>query len=916
MRAGADAAGSAVHTCVHRRHRRFEALRTLVLADNQLTEVQLNQPRHEMDGASPAVSGSNTVLRRRHHERARLMFPNLSMLDLSKNQLHSVPANIHELTNLSVLNISGNEGICELPPQMGLLNRLWNLNTRGCSLQEPLKTMIDSNKYKTMDVVGYLKSVLEDARLYARMKLMIVGVQGIGKTSLLEQLRAEGTGSYKKRPPEHWAKRMGNKNMNLKTATGTTLSTVGVDIGDWVYEKRVRGHSSHGPVTFRTWDFGGQREYYATHQYFLSRRSLYLVVWRIPDGQKGVNNIQQWLVNIQARAPNSPVIIVGTHYDLIRDKYPANYCEDLQRLIRDRFISLVDADKCGLPRVLDTIEVSCKTRHNIRLLCNLIYDTVYSLKSPGSKERLLDQRIPATYLALEDVISYLATERHFQGRDPVLRGEQYRALVIREMASRFDLRFRDTAELNQATAFLHENGVVLHYDDATLKDLYFLDPQWLCDMLAHVVTVREINPFARNGVMRLEDVSLVFKSSTCAPADAKSYMISLLDKFEVAVTWDGRTLLIPSLLPSEEMLRGGVPGMDVRIPVRSRAWGLRKKSAAAPPADDGQPAPGSDGQCTVSRRAVPQAAVRRLLIMTYFPSGFWSRLLTRLLADDVIVDVIRAFFLVPRQVQQDAVLSSVLAGPAEWRCWQTGIELQYANTTLIRIRELLGYLRYSPDYRKMRLLACQEGQWQEVLTSSAAVLEVTLPNETIVIRRSLPQADDPAAFGIQSVVLEPNPECASKLLAMAVDHIDTLLEDWYPALGTRFVHTSEGRLLVTRLLPCPACLPAAADDADGMEPPPSPPPPPPPSPPPSPTLPADQECILVSYSSRHVQCPAHGPLLLAQVAPDTVFLDVGERRLVRPESIQRGPMLGRGAFGFVFRASCRSRHDGRMMDVA
>lgn len=43
-----------------------------------------------------------------------------------------------------------------------------------------------------MDIVGYLKSVLEDARPYARMKLMIVGVQGIGKTSLLEQLRQEG----------------------------------------------------------------------------------------------------------------------------------------------------------------------------------------------------------------------------------------------------------------------------------------------------------------------------------------------------------------------------------------------------------------------------------------------------------------------------------------------------------------------------------------------------------------------------------------------------------------------------------------------------------------------------------------------------------------------------------------------------
>lgn len=81
---------------------------------------------------------------------------------------------------------------------MGLLSRLWNLNTRGTTLQEPLKSMIDSKKYKTMDIIGYLKSVLEDAKPYARMKLMIVGVQGIGKTSLLEQLRQEGLS--RKRP--------------------------------------------------------------------------------------------------------------------------------------------------------------------------------------------------------------------------------------------------------------------------------------------------------------------------------------------------------------------------------------------------------------------------------------------------------------------------------------------------------------------------------------------------------------------------------------------------------------------------------------------------------------------------------------------------------------------------------------------
>jgi hypothetical protein len=31
-----------------------------------------------------------------------------------------------------------------------------------------------------------------------------------------------------------------------------------------------------------------------------------------------MNEIQQWLINIQARAPNSPVIIVGTHLDEVK----------------------------------------------------------------------------------------------------------------------------------------------------------------------------------------------------------------------------------------------------------------------------------------------------------------------------------------------------------------------------------------------------------------------------------------------------------------------------------------------------------------------------------------------------------------------------------------------------------------------
>lgn len=44
---------------------------------------------------------------------------------------------------------------------------------------------------------------------------------------------------------------MGNKNINQKTSRGTNMSTVGVDIGDWAYEKRGRAQNSYGPVVFR-----------------------------------------------------------------------------------------------------------------------------------------------------------------------------------------------------------------------------------------------------------------------------------------------------------------------------------------------------------------------------------------------------------------------------------------------------------------------------------------------------------------------------------------------------------------------------------------------------------------------------------------------------------------------------------------
>uniref|UniRef100_A0A2H1VY93 SFRICE_009338 n=1 Tax=Spodoptera frugiperda TaxID=7108 RepID=A0A2H1VY93_SPOFR len=232
----------------------FRVWVSCILANNLLTRIQLTT---DDDGLSSAAQEDSTTddddeWNTGSPLKGRLLFPLLSMLDVSCNLLRGIPPAIHELTNLSVLNISGNKDITDLPPQMGLLSRLWNLNTVGCSLQDPLRSMLQCGRYKSMDIVGYLKSVLQEARPYTRMKLMFVGLQGIGKTSLLECLRQESSIQHRRKPTEHWAKRMGNK-----SSRRGNVSTVGVDIGTWVYEKH---RSTRGPITFRTWDFGGQQE--------------------------------------------------------------------------------------------------------------------------------------------------------------------------------------------------------------------------------------------------------------------------------------------------------------------------------------------------------------------------------------------------------------------------------------------------------------------------------------------------------------------------------------------------------------------------------------------------------------------------------------------------------------------------------
>ena len=153
------------------------------------------------------------------------------------------------------------------------------------------------------------------------MKLMLVGYAARGKTTLLQKISEKGRRGVQ----ENWSLRkyvftlitlillwirgfISSCAFFFRIVEGSryskdenfNISTVRIVVSDWTYCKQVK-HSQSGlkSITFKTWDFGGQEEYYATYQCFLSRRSLYLVVWNVTHGMKGAQEIKPWLLNIQ-----------------------------------------------------------------------------------------------------------------------------------------------------------------------------------------------------------------------------------------------------------------------------------------------------------------------------------------------------------------------------------------------------------------------------------------------------------------------------------------------------------------------------------------------------------------------------------------------------------------------------------------
>jgi len=427
---------------------KLQNLTTLYLSDNNLTEMPETITRQQ--------NLTMLALSRNHLTEipeSIIRLQNLTWLNLSGNNLTKITESITKLQNLTTLYLSDNN-LTEIPETITRLQNLTSLDLSGNNLTEIPETItrlqnltsldLDRNPINTPppEVVANGISAIRDYfrqlqagedRLY-EAKLLIVGEAGAGKTSLANKIQNP---YYKLRSDEE--------------------STKGIDVIRWYFKM---GDGQNFRVNI--WDFGGQEVYHATHQFFLTKRSLYALV---VDTRKEDTDFYYWLNVVELLSDNSPLLIV-------KNEKQDRHREISERQLRGLFTNLKE-----------TLSTNLATNRGLHEILNAIRYHVSNLPHIGSP-------LPKTWVKVREILE--KDDRNY------ISLEEY--LDICEKNG-----FRQLKDKLQLSGYLHDLGVYLHFqEDPILRNTVILNSGWgtgaVYKVLDNENVVRNYGRFDRSGL--------------------------------------------------------------------------------------------------------------------------------------------------------------------------------------------------------------------------------------------------------------------------------------------------------------------------------------------------------------------------------------------------------------------------------
>lgn len=419
---------------------------------------------------------------------------NLKKLYLPDSFVEVLPDSIGDLINLEVLYL-GRSKITRLPNSMRKLDNLARLSLDDSIIAENIPPeILTQNPHQVIEYIIKYQNKDEVVEIY-ESKVIIVGQGGVGKTSLFHQI--------------------------VNERYIEDLSTEGIDIQKWSYSHRDINY------TLNIWDFGGQEIYHSTHQFFLTKRALYIFVWDARQEEE-YGRIDYWLNTIESFAGESPILIV------------VNKCDESRRNIQE-----IDKEnlKNNFPQILDFYYVSCKNNININEL----------------RTRIKEEAVILPLMKTTWFISWIVIRKKLEDLS-----RKYNYIDFRRYLEICTTEGIDEAEAKSLIRYLHDLGVVIHFeDDILLRNTIILSPEWGTDAVYKILDSQSNVLKGRNGILKTDDLPLIWAGQTMYPTSLYPFILKLMEKFQLSFKLsDDDVYLIAELLEiSEARLETPIEGI-------------------------------------------------------------------------------------------------------------------------------------------------------------------------------------------------------------------------------------------------------------------------------------------------------------------------------------------------------------------